>query len=132
MNQILFSSTQVYRTAPTIGGIILIGSVLFYKEQDILVLFFQYLLLAVIFVCMKNLREFFKTKKNSLRRVVVILILSLVGQVFVAFFLSDAPKNLFLGISFVHGISIGLFFFFIFNPTTLSKMGWIDSDSKHS
>ena len=66
MSKLFFSSTQLYRTAPTIGGIMLLGSLIFYKEQYIPVLLLEYSLIAFIFSLLRALESFLKLKNPLL------------------------------------------------------------------
>lgn len=133
MSKLFFSSTQLYRTAPTIGGIMLLGSLIFYKEQYIPVLLLEYSLIAFIFFFIKSLREFFKIKESSFGLVIVIMIISLVGQIGLVLVLPEKTlQHIFIAVSIAHGVAVQIIFTLIFNPAKLSRMGWVDLDSKQS
>ena len=64
---------------------------------------------------------------------IVIMIISLVGQIGLVLVLPEKTlQHIFIAVSIAHGVAVQIIFTLMFNPAKLSRMGWVDLDSKQS
>ena len=128
MKKLTFSTTQVLKVPTIVGSIICGGSIFYYRDQNLVFLLSQPVLIAFFIFSIQSVRRFFISQKYTSILGIVVLVLSFVAQFSVNYFLIEYRDYLTL-FAFLHGVMVWIIFHNLFNPRILLDLGWSDIDT---
>jgi len=121
-----YSSTQVYRTSPTLGGIYGVGSIIYFKEEAIVILPLIAISCALIILIIRPLNVTFRSDREFQFATTLAMILGLTTNY--ALKNSDLSYSV-PAICFSQAFIFSMVVWHYFNPKKLAKLGWQNTDN---
>ena len=120
-----YSSTQVYRTPPTLGGIFGVGSVIYFKEGEFFILPLIAILFGLFIYFIQPLKVVFSNNREFQFVTVSVMILGLI----INHLLKNSSLNFPITvICMIQASVFAVIVWYYFNPKKLNRLGWQDAD----